>query len=208
MPDTEREEREGFRELLLFTLGGYALSLVSAYILDTFNLQRNPIGEWIVRTFAGEGESIFEGIFAIKNRLLGGAESLAEAYGWGKFLGIALPWLVDWGSRLAGVNMYSWESFYVPYLYAMGDQIGATLSMLLFFSRREGGILPGLVRYLQNPVSVASLLIILIVPVGLLTVRLLGFSPTTQIFVSLETIAANLCWVPPLVGAILEGKNG
>ena len=208
MPDTEREEREGFRELLLFTLGGYALSLVSAYILDTFNLQRNPIGEWIVRTFAGEGESIFEGIFAIKNRLLGGAGSLAEAYGWGKFLGIALPWLVDWGSRLAGVNMYSWESFYVPYLYAMGDQIGATLSMLLFFSRREGGILPGLVRYLQNPVSVASLLIILIVPVGLLTVRLLGFSPTTQIFVSLETIAANLCWVPPLVGAILEGKNG
>ncbi len=208
MPDIEREEREGFRELLLFTLGGYALSLVSAYILDTFNLQRNPIGEWIVRTFAGEGESIFEGIFAIKNRLLGGAGSLAEAYGWGKFLGIALPWVVDWGSRLAGINMYSWESFYVPYLYAMGDQIGATLSMLLFFSRREGGILPGLVRYLQNPVSVASLLIILIVPIGLLIVRLLGFSPTTQILVSLETIAANLCWVPPLVGAILEGKDG
>ena len=208
MPDIEREEREGFRELLLFTLGGYALSLVSAYILDTFNLQRNPIGEWIVRTFAGEGESIFEGIFAIKNRLLGGAGSLAEAYGWGKFLGIALPWVVDWGSRLAGINMYSWQSFYVPYLYAMGDQIGATLSMLLFFSRREGGILPGLVRYLQNPVSVASLLIILIVPVGLLTVRLLGFSPTTQILVSLETIAANLCWVPPLVGAIVEGKDG
>ncbi len=208
MPDTEREEREGFRELLLFTLGGYALSLVSAYILDTFNLQRNPIGEWIVRTFAGEGESIFEGIFAVKNRLLGGAGSLAEAYGWGKFLGIALPWVVDWGSRLAGINMYSWQSFYVPYLYAMGDQIGATLSMFLFFSRREGGILPGLVRYLQNPVSVASLLIILIVPIGLLTVRLLGFSPTTQILVSLETIAANLCWVPPLVGAILEGKDG
>ena len=208
MPDIEREEREGFRELLLFTLGGYALSLVSAYILDTFNLQRNPIGEWIVRTFAGEGESIFEGIFAIKNRLLGGAGSLAEAYGWGKFLGIALPWVVDWGSRLAGINMYSWQSFYVPYLYAMGDQIGATLSMLLFFSRREGGIVPGLVRYLQNPVSVASLLIILIVPVGLLTVRLLGFSPTTQILVSLETIAANLCWVPPLVGAIVEGKDG
>ncbi len=208
MPDTEREEREGFRELLLFTLGGYALSLVSAYILDTFNLQRNPIGEWIVRTFAGEGESIFEGIFAIKNRLLGGAGSLAEAYGWGKFLGIALPWVVDWGSRLAGINMYSWKSFYVPYLYAMGDQIGATLSMFLFFARGEGGILPGLVRYLQNPVSVASLLIILIVPIGLLTARLLGFSPTTQILVSLETIAANLCWVPPLVGAILEGKDG
>jgi len=208
MRDTEREEREGFRELLLFTLSGYALSLISAHVLDTFNLQKNPVGEWIVRTFAGEGESIFEGIFSIKNRLLGGTESLAEAYGWGKFLGIALPWVVDWGSRLAGINMYSWESFYVPYFYAMGDQIGATLSMLLFFSRSEGSLLPGLARYVQNPVSVASLVVILIVPVGLLTVRLLGFSPTTQVFVSLETIAANLCWVPPLVGAIVEGKNG
>jgi len=39
-----------------------------------------------------------------------------------------------------------------------------------------------------------------IVPAGLLAARLLGFSPTTQTYTALETIAANLCWLPPLVG--------
>lgn len=53
----------------------------------------------------------------------------------------------------------------------------------------------------------ASLLIILIVPVGLLSARILGFSPTTQVYTALETIAANLCWVPPLVGWLKERKK-
>jgi len=42
--------------------------------------------------------------------------------------------------------------------------------------------------------------IILLVPVGLLSARVLGFRPTTQVFTALETIVVNLCWAPPLVG--------
>ncbi len=45
-----------------------------------------------------------------------------------------------------------------------------------------------------------SLLVRIIVPFGLFGARIIGFSPTTQTFTALETIAANLCWVPPLVG--------
>jgi hypothetical protein len=50
----------------------------------------------------------------------------------------------------------------------------------------------------------ASLFVIILVPLGLLGARILGLSPTTQTFTALETIAANLCWVPPLVGWINE----
>jgi hypothetical protein len=49
-----------------------------------------------------------------------------------------------------------------------------------------------------------SLPVIFIVPVGLLGARLLGFNPKTQILMALETIVANLCWLPPLVGWLAE----
>ncbi len=56
---------------------------------------------------------------------------------------------------------------------------------------------------------VTNLAIVLIVPIGLLLSRVVGFRPTTQVFTALETIAANLCWVPPLVGHLAErmGKD-
>jgi hypothetical protein len=53
----------------------------------------------------------------------------------------------------------------------------------------------------------ASLIIIFTVPFGLLIARLLGFSPTTQTYTALETIVANLCWVPPFVGWLKERKE-
>jgi len=46
--------------------------------------------------------------------------------------------------------------------------------------------------------------VILAVPAALLAARLLGFSPSTQVLTAAETIAANLCWLPPLVGWISE----
>jgi len=49
-----------------------------------------------------------------------------------------------------------------------------------------------------------SLLTIVAVPIGLLLARMAGFSPTTQVLASVETIAANLCWLPPLVGWYFE----
>jgi hypothetical protein len=51
---------------------------------------------------------------------------------------------------------------------------------------------------------ITSLGIILFVPIGLFVARFMGFSPKTQVYTALETIVANLCWVPPLVGWLKE----
>lgn len=100
--------------------------------------------------------------------------------------------------------MYGVEGFYVPYFYAMSDQIGANVSGLLFLRREQGAWSRAFSRYLRNGVMLASLTIVLVAPVGLLLARFLGFSPTTQTYTAVETIAANLCWIPPLVGLIQE----
>jgi hypothetical protein len=173
-------------------------------VLDSFGLQLNPVGQWLVRTLSGEGESIFEGIYALRKRFRGAQSTMAEAYGWGKLLGMTAPWIVDWGSRALGVDVYGVQGFYIPYLYSMSDQLGANVSGLLFLRREEGSWEAAVTRYVRHPVLLASLTVVLLVPVGLLLVRATGFSPTTQTYTALETIAANLCWVPPLVGAWTE----
>ncbi|RUM29629.1 MAG: hypothetical protein DSY42_06165, partial [Aquifex sp.] len=196
-----------FDELIKYTFGGFFLGLLAGFILDFLNFTKNFFAEWIVRTLSGEGESIFEGIFAIKKKLENSAFSLAQAYGWGKFIGMSIPWFIDGFSRLLGINVYSWEGFYIPYFYAMSDQIGGTVGVLTFLSKREGSFMKGFIKFVKNPVGLTSLGIILIVPIGLLVVRLLGFSPETNTLVALETIAANLCWLPPLVGLIMQRRE-
>lgn len=114
---------------------------------------------------------------------------------------------MDWGSRLAGVDVYGVEGFYIPYFYALSDQIGANVSGFLFYKKKEAAFAKTLKCYFTHPVMVVSLLIILLVPLGLFFARVAGFSPTTQIFTALETIAANLCWLPPLVGWIAERQR-
>ena len=203
----KKHEEEEFGELIKYTLAGYAGGLSLAWILDKFGFQQNPLGEWAVRTLSGEGESILEGVFAIKKRLSGAVSSLAQAYGWGKFIGMTVPWWIDLFSRLAGVNVYGWEGFYIPYFYAMSDQIGANVAGFIYIYRQERSMKDTLKAYFKSPVMLTSLIVILIVPIGLLTARLLGFSPTTNLYVALETIAANLCWVPPLVGLIVERRR-
>ena len=198
------EEGEEFSELIKYTIPGYILGLLAGVFLDFQGYQRSPVGQWFVRTLAGEGESIFEGIFSIRQRLRKAEGSMAEAYGWGKFFGISFPWIIDLGSRLAGVNVYGVEGFYIPYFYALSDQIGANISGMLFLKRTEGSWKAGFSKYAHHPVMLSSLFVITLVPLGLLAARILGFSPTTQTFTALETIAANLCWVPPLVGWLNE----
>lgn len=202
-----KEEKEGFGELLKFTAGGFLGGFLLGVLLDYLGFQRSAIGQWIVRTLSGEGESIFEGIFALRQRLRRATESMAEAYGGGKLLGMAFPWIIDWGSRLAGVNVYGVEGFYIPYFYAMGDQIGANVSGFMFLRKKERSWSKTVTQYIYHPVMMTSLLIIFIVPFGLLMARILGFSPTTQTYTALETIAANLCWVPPLVGWLKERRE-
>jgi hypothetical protein len=198
------EEGEEFSELIKYTIPGYILGLLAGVFLDFHGYQRSPVGQWLVRTLAGEGESIFEGIFSIRQRLRKAEGSMAEAYGWGKFFGLAFPWIIDLGSRLAGVDVYGVEGFYIPYFYALSDQIGANISGMLFLKRAEGSWKAGFFRYVHHPVILASLFVIILVPLGLLGARILGFSPTTQTFTALETIAANLCWIPPLIGWLNE----
>lgn len=198
------EEKGEFGRLLRYTIGGYVGGLSLGALLDFLGYQHNPVGEWAVRTLSGEGESIFEGVYALRQRLSGVAGSMAEAYGWGKFLGMTFPWFIDWGSRLFGINVYGVEGFYIPYFYALSDQIGANISGFIYLYRKEGSLLKAISQYIRHPVMLTSLLIILIVPIGLLIARLIGFSPTTQVYTALETIAANLCWLPPLVGWLKE----
>jgi hypothetical protein len=207
--DIEKEcAGEEFGELLRYTAGGFGGGLLAGGLLDLLGFQTSAVGQWLVRTLSGEGESVFEGIFAIRKRLSGAAGSLAQAYGWGKLLGMLFPWLVDWGSRLLGVDVYGVEAFYIPYFYALSDQIGANVSGLVFLRRREKAWRAALAAYFRNPVMLASLAVILAVPLGLLAARGLGFRPATQLLTALETIAANFCWLPPLVGWLSERREG
>jgi len=195
-----------FTELIRFTFVGFAGGLIAGAILDQLGLQRSGVGQWFVRTLSGEGESIFEGIYALRQRLRKAAGSMAEAYGWGKVLGMPVPWVIDWISRAAGVDVYGVGGFYIPYFYALSDQIGANISGLVYLYRKERNLRKALGMYFRNPVMLSSLLVITLVPLGLFAVRSLGFSPTTQIYTALETIVANLCWVPPLVGWLRERR--
>lgn len=203
----DEEEENEFGELIKYTIPGYIVGISLGVILDFQGYQRSPIGQWIVRTFSGEGESIFEGIYALRQRIQNASGTMAEAYGWGKFFGIFIPWFIDLGSRLLGINVYGIEGFYIPYFYALSDQIGANISGMIFLRKKEGEWLKAMNQYVRHPVMLASLLIILIVPVGLFSARILGFSPTTQTLTALETIFANLCWIPPVVGWISEKRS-
>src|SRR5688572_15933886 len=98
MPDeagAAEREREEFGELLRYTFAGFSGGLLLAAALDWAGLQRSAIGQWGVRTLAGEGESLLEGLYALRKRLAGGASSMAQAYGFGKLAGVAAPWAID-----------------------------------------------------------------------------------------------------------------
>ena len=204
MDQKEPNEGGGFSELIQFTLLGYGSGLLAGFLLDAIDLGRSALGQGIVRTLSGEGESLFEGFFALRQRLSGAKAGMAEAYGWGKLFGIAVPWVVDLGSRLAGVDVYGIEGFYIPYFYALSDQIGGNIAGFLFLKRQEKDWRRTLRAYVRSSVMMASLTVLTLVPLGLLSARLLGFSPTTQVQTALETIVANLCWVPPLIGWLAE----
>ncbi len=205
--DQEDGSDEGFGALLKFTVAGYVGGLLLGAALDGRGLQKSGIGQGLVRTLSGEGESILEGIYALRSRLRSGPGGMAEAYGWGKLLGVGFPWLIDATSRGAGVDVYGVESFYIPFFYAMSDQVGANISGLLFIRRRhEGRLADTFLAYLDHPVMLAGLAVILVVPVGLAIARTLGFNPDTQVLTAVETIAANLCWIPPLVGWLSERR--
>lgn len=203
----EPEEEGGFEELIRYTIPGYVLGLLLGVVLDGFGLQINPIGRWLVRTFAGESESFFEGIFALRQRIQGKARGMAEAYGWGKFIGLGVPWVIDWGSRAVGVDMLGVQGFYIPFFYGMSDQLMASVTGFVFLRRREGSWGGAFSSYIRHPVMISGLILVLGLPLLLLFGRIVGFRPETQVLAAAETMAANLCWIPPLVGTIAERRQ-
>ena len=208
MSKESNEQDEGkFDELLKYTFPGYGLGLAAGIAADTLGYPDNPWIQGGVRTLAGEGESIFEGIFAIKQRLSGAVDSMAAAYGRGKLIGMALPWVIDAGSRMAGVDVNGIGGFYIPFFYALSDQIGANVSGFAYTRKKEGSFSKALRVYIKDPVMLSSAAVIAIAPIGLFGARMLGFSPDTQVATALETIATNACWLPPVVGWLNEKRK-
>ncbi len=197
----------GFRELIRYTVPGYAVGLLSGLFLDLAGLSTNPYGQWLVRSISGESESIFEGLYAFRKRISRSGGSLSEAYGWGKLIGMAFPWFIDALSRFAGVEVNGVEGFYVPYFYALSDQIGANVSGIIYLKRVNRGFGKTVRAYFSNPVMTTSLAIVTMVPLALFLGRIAGFRPSTQTLTAAETILANLCWVPPLAGWMSEKKS-
>jgi len=74
-------------------------------VLDYFGFHQGALGQWLVRTLAREGESLFDGICAVRQRIRGSSGSMAEAYGWGKLSAMLLPWIIDWGIRMVGIDV-------------------------------------------------------------------------------------------------------
>lgn len=200
------EATQEFKELFRYSIFGYLSGLILGVLFDNFGYSKSGVGQWLVRTLSGEGESIFEGLFAIRKKLGGAASSLAQAYGFGKLIGMVIPWIVDAASRIAGLDVYGIEGFFIPFFYAMADQMGASVSGFLYFKKESSSTKDAALRYITNPVMFTGLIIIFLVPIGLLIARMLGFVPSTQLLTAFETILANLCWIPPFVGWMIERR--
>jgi hypothetical protein len=196
----------GFTGLIRYTLTGWICALLLGLWLDHLGLQGNPWGQWAVRALSGQGEDLFEGAFALRQRLSGAAPSLAQSYGWGKLVGMVVPWIVDAGTRLAGIDTSGVSGFYIPWLYAMSDQAGASVSGFLLIRRQTRGLGPAIRRYLSDPVMLASLIVIPIGGAVPLLARGAGFVPDTLVLTALETAGANLCWIPPGIGWLTERR--
>lgn len=201
------EEEEGFGELVYYTIPGYLGGLGLGALLDALGFSESLLGGIVVRTLSGEGESIFEGVYAVRDRLAGGATSMAAAYGWGKLFGMSVPVAVHLASVALGRDLLGVETFYIPYFYGMSDQIGANVVGFRHLYIEEGGLGDAAARYVRHPVMVTSLAVILSLPLVLFLVRAGGFQPDTQVKAALETIVANLCWIPPVVGSLVERRN-
>lgn len=107
---------------------------------------------------------------------------------------------MDFCSRLVGVDVYGIEGFYIPWLYTMPDQIGANLAGLAYLRRREGSWTRGMAAYARNAMMLTSAAVVLLAPLLVIVARASGFIPDTQVLTAIETIGANLCWLPPVVG--------
>ncbi len=63
------EKGDEFSELIRYTLPGYFLGLLAGVFLDSQGYQRSFLGQWLVRTLAGEGVVKPVSFISIKSHL-------------------------------------------------------------------------------------------------------------------------------------------
>jgi hypothetical protein len=234
--ECKRTGVKGYKEISLFTFVGFIGGLGLGAALDALGFSTSAIGEWAVRTISGEGEDLAEGAWVLKNRLqrrkakaqeVSRAEDneeeqfieegfvwfeeedemgAAEAYGTGKIVGMAAPWVIDAASRLAGVDVHAPEGSYVAYFYSLADQLFATINGLRYHIRRAGSFWKGVQGYFQDPVMVTSFTIVTLPFIGLFLVRSAGWRPDTLFLAAIEGVLLNLCWMPPMTAWVWDWR--
>lgn len=198
------DEQEEFGELLKYTGAGFAGGLLPArysIILDSTkaHLVNGSFARFPEKEKACLKASMPSGnAFAVQPgqwpRRMAGESSLG-CYFRGSSIGAA-----EWSESMST----EWKDFISRFFYALSDQLGANIAGGIFLRKKAGAWGRALSEYVRHPVMLSSAVVVLVVPIGLLIARLLGFSPTTQISTAVETIVANLCWVPPLVGWLMR----
>ena len=130
----------------------------------------------------------------------------AEAYGTGKIVGMAAPWVIDAVSRLAGVDVRAPEGSYVAYFYSLADQLFATINGLRYHIRRAGSIWAGVKGYFLDPVMATSFSVVTLPFLALYFVRSAGWRPNSLFLAALEGVLLNLCWVPPMAAWVWDWR--
>ena len=197
--DKQAAAWQQFETLLRFTLVGYIGALTAGSLLDFFQYPLQPPGEWLVRALAGQGAGLVAARGAILTERRRGAFAMARTYGYRRLLVLLIPWGIDYGSRRWGIATHGVVGFYLPFCYALTAQIDLNLQGWRRLRPTRRDLQSTVTAYWRDPSLRTGLLILLLVPVALVAVRSSGFRPTTYTRIAMETLLANLCWLPPLV---------
>jgi hypothetical protein len=156
MEDYEDDKKnDEFGKLIRYTLSGYMGGLILGLFLNMPGFHRSVVGQWLVRIFPCEGESLLEGLFAVRRRLRRAQIGMAEAYGWGKFVCMTILWWIDAISRALGMDVYHAQGSYIRYFYAVSDQIGGNLIGLILLQRSSKPWREALSACFRHPVMVS-----------------------------------------------------
>jgi len=196
-----------FEELLRFTLVGYIGALTAGALLDFFQYPLSPAGQWVVRALAGQGAGLVTMRGAVIRERRRGAFAMVRTYGHRRLAVLILPWVIDYASRRWGVAVNGVAGFYIPCFYALTAQLDTNLRGWSQLRRDSRNWQAALRAYGRDPALATGLAILVGVPLLMLGMRVLGFRPLTHTRTAVETILANLCWLPALA-AWLKARRG
>ena len=213
MPGEYHDHKLSFRELARSTLAGVAGGIL-AHSFEGAGYLRTPLLEGIVRFTSGSMDSIGEGGYtAIKElskyfRGLKNTGSPALYYVGGKLAGtLFLSWMPHYLFNRFGIDVHTPLGSIVTTFYAQGDQIGAFLGLLLYYTKKNGKIKDGIIETVRDPVAQTSLMVTGASWIIDTLVRI-PWTPTTFKSDWLETwLLSPLCMLPVLRGRKEENKT-